>query len=405
MTSHPMCPQSKRFLLTQVFLLATLLAVAAGCEKKKAPAAAAHERPPALVTAAQVVSRDVPVYLDEIGRCVAREVVSIQPQVEGRIMDIHFKDGATIKKGDLLFTIDPRPYEAELAREVAAVEESKASLDLARTEFARIESMLAVHAASQSEFDVSKSAVAVAEAKIQSALAAVEIAKLNLNYCYINSPVAGRAGQRLVDVGNVVKADGNSSLLVIQALDPIYADFTVTEGELPRVRERMSGGVLKTLVRLPDDAEPREGKLTFLDNAVQDATGTVRLRATLPNADDHFWPGQFVHVRLVLSVIENATLVPGQSTQLGQQGPYVYVIKPDSTAELRPVKLGQRQGDLVTVTEGLHAGEIVVLSGHMGVMPGGHVRVQEAPPAAAAARAPATQPAAGVPASQPGEAR
>lgn len=401
MTSHLTCPQSRRFHLLTILFTVSCWAMLSGCEKKQPAPAVSHERPPALVTAAAVVTRDIPVYLDEIGRCVAREVVSIKPQVEGRIMQIHFQDGATIKKGDLLFTIDPRPYEAELAQRVAAVEEAKAGLDLKKTEFARVAGMLNVHAASQAEYDVSKSEMAVAEARIQSALAAVEVSKLNLNYCYIKSPMDGRAGQRLVDVGNVIKSDGNTSLLVIQDLDPIYADFTVTEGELPRVRQMMAKGVLTAHVALPSDAEPRDGELTFLDNAVQDATGTVRLRATIPNSDYHFWPGQFVRVRLVLKIIKGATLVPGQSIQIGQQGPFVYIIKPDTTAELRLVKTGQRQGDLITVTEGLHEGEVVVLSGHMGVMPGGHVRVQQA----ATASAPSEHSTAGEPASQPGEVR
>jgi multidrug efflux system membrane fusion protein len=371
------------------------LAVLGGCEKKPAASAAPMDRPAPLVTVAPVITRDVPVYLDEIGRCVAREVVAIQPQVSGRILKIHFADGAMIKRGDLLFTIDPRPHEAELAQRQADLAQSRAMLDLAKTEFARVESLFKQQAASQQEYDVKKNTVRVTEAQIQSNLAAIEVAKLNLEYCFIHSPMDGRAGERLVDEGNVVTPDGKTPLLVIPSLNPIYADFTVTEEELPRVRAQMAGGTLKTEVRLPADTEAHDGKLTFLDNAVQNATGTVRLRATLPNAGLHFWPGQFVNVRLVLSVLKGAPLVPGQATQISQQGSYVYVVKDDSTAELRPVKLGQRHGELVTVLEGLQGGERVVLTGHMAVVPGAPVRIDTSAP-------PSTAPSGGSPATRPG---
>ena len=209
----------------------------------------------------------------------------------------------------------------------------------------------------------------------------METAKLNLDYCYIHSPIDGRAGARLVDVGNVVQAN-TTSLLSIQRLDPIYADFTITERDLPQVQKEMARGILKALVRLPCDAETaaRPGKVEFLDNAVQNSTGTVNLRATVANPDHHFWPGQFVEVKLVLSTEKGAVLVPNQATQISQQGPFVYVVKPDDTAELRPVTLGQRQGDDVVVTSGLSAGERVVLAGQLLVRPGGKVRIDTQQP-------------------------
>jgi membrane fusion protein, multidrug efflux system len=166
-------------------------------------------------------------------------------------------------------------------------------------------------------------------------------------------------------------------LLLIQRLDPIYADFTVTERDVPEVQKEMSRGGLKALVRLPSDPEnrARAGKLTFFDNAVQNGTGTVNLRATLSNPDHHFWPGQFVNVRLVLSTHKGAVLVPNQATQISQKGPFVFVVKPDSTADLRPITLGQRQGDDVVITQGVAAGEDVIVTGQLTVPPGGKVRV------------------------------
>jgi len=348
--------------------------VFAGCEKKAPPAV---ERPPAPVSVVAAVAQDVPIYLDEIGRSVAREVVSVQPQVSGRITKIDFADGADVKTGDVLLTIDPRPYQAQLDAAEANLAQAKAALDLAKIQFARVESVADKRAISRQDYDARKNAVEVAEAQVKQNQAAVETARLNLEYCTIRSPIDGRAGQRLVDLGNVVTAN-SGSLLVIQRLDPIYADFTVTENNLTAVQRNMARGTLRVEVRLPDEPDkPRDGKLTFLDNSVQDATGTVKLRATIPNGDRRFWPGRFVKVRLVLSTLQGAVLVPAAASQTSAKGPFVYVVKEDFTAELRAVTLGQRQGDLVVIDQGLKPGERVVMNGQLGVTPGGKVRIEE----------------------------
>jgi membrane fusion protein, multidrug efflux system len=362
--------------------LALIFAGLAACNKKPE---ANFERPPAPVTVARAVARDVPVYIDAVGKTVAREVVSVQPQVSGRITQIHFTDGANVKIGDLLFTIDPRPYQAQLNQAEANVAQAEATLSLAKVNFARVEKVSDPRAVSRQDFDARKSAVESAEATLKQNRAAVENARLNLEYCTIRSPINGRAGQRAVDVGNVVSAN-NGSLLVIQRLDPIYADFTVTESELSGVQRNMAKQALKVEVRLPDDGtEPREGKLTFLDNSVQEGSGTVKLRATLNNNDRSFWPGRFVKVRLILQTQRDAVLVPADAPQLSAKGPFVYVVKPDSSAELRPVKVGQRQEDLIVIKDGLKADERVVVSGQLGVTPGGKVRVlQPTDPAKAA---------------------
>jgi multidrug efflux system membrane fusion protein len=342
---------------------------------RKAPAS--FERPPAPVSVAQAVTRDVPIYLDAIGKIAAREVVSVQPQVSGRITQIHFVDGADIKIGQVLFTIDPRPFRAQLNAAKANLAQGNAALDLAKINFARVESVTDQRAVSRQDYDAKKNAVAVAEAQLQQYQAAVENAQLNLDYCTIRSPINGRAGQRLVDIGNVVNAN-NTTLLVIQRLDPVYADFTIPENELTAVQQNMARGTLTTEVRLPDDSErPREGKLTFLDNSVQEGTGTVKLRATIENKDRRFWPGRFAQIRLVLSTRKNAVLIPAEGPQMSPKGPFVYVVKADSTAELRPVTVGQRQGDLVVVDKGLQAGERVVTNGQLGVTPGGKVSVAQ----------------------------
>ena len=375
--------------LGKLFLIATVAgALAAGCQRADEQSAATMERPPASVYAAPAIAQDVPVYIEEIGKTAARESVVIQPQVSGKITEIHFTDGADVKQGDLLFTIDPRPFQAVLAQAQATLAQNHANLEWSRSELKRVQGLTGTGAVSAQEVESKQNAVAVAEAQIKAGEAAVEQAELNLAYCTIRSPITGRAGQRLVDAGNIVTsgADGGTRLLVIQRLDPIYADFTIPERHLTDVRAHMSSGSLKTQVWLPQaPTEIREGQLTFLDNVVQQGAGTVKLRATLPNGKQYFWPGQFVNVRLVLTVKKDAVLVPAQAPQVGQEGQYVFVVTPDSTAELRPVQVGQRQGDLIVIESGLKAGEQVVTQGHMGVMPGGKVQLvnattQPAPP-------------------------
>lgn len=369
-----------QFAIAGYILLAGAVLGASGC--KSGQAQAPFQMPPPPVTVARAVAHDVPVYLDEIGKSGAFETVTVTPQIPGRITERLFEDGAQLKKGQPLFTIDPRPYQAQLDVAEAQLAQSRAALDLANTQLKMYASIADTRAVSQLDFETKKNTVELDQAQVQAAEAAVENAKLNLEYCHIASPIDGRAGARLVDVGNVVQAN-TTGLLLIQKLDPIYADFTVTENDLQEVRREMDRGGLKVLVRVPSDPENggRAGDLTFLDNAVQNGTGTVNLRATIPNADRHFWPGQFVNVRLILETAKGAVLIPNQATQLSQQGPFVYVIKQDGAAELRQVTLGQQQGDNVVVTKGLADGETVVVNGQLSVHPGAPVRVVANAPA------------------------
>jgi multidrug efflux system membrane fusion protein len=348
--------------------------------------------PAPLVTVVKATAQDVPKYLDEIGRNAAFESVTVTPQVGGRIVERHFQDGENLKKGQLLFVVDPRPFKAQLDSAQASLAQAKAALDLAKIQFTRDEEVIGERAISKQDYDTKKNTVDVDQALVEAAQAALETAKLNFEYCYIHSPIDGRAGARLVDVGNVVQANA-TSLLSVQRLDPIYANFTVTESDLPEVQRQMSRGLLRAAVRLPSDLESaaKAGRVEFLDNSVQNGSGTVNLRATMSNPDRHFWPGQFVDVKLVLNTEKAAVLIPNQAAQISQQGPFVYVVKSDDTAELRPVKLGQREGDDVVVTEGVAANERVVLAGQMLVRPGGKVRIDSnatsAPPSNAGTQA------------------
>src|SRR5215470_13611850 len=368
----------------RLILLLPLLSIAASCNRGAARADSSATLPPPLVTVAKATAQDVPRYLDEIGRNFAFESVSVMPQVAGRITERQFQDGENLRKGQLLFVIDPRPFKALL--DSAAASLAKAALELAKIQFARDEELVGSRAISKQDYDTKKNTVDVNQAQVEAAQAAVETAQINLDYCYIRSPIDGRAGARLVDAGNVVQAN-TTSLLSIQRVDPIYATFTITERDLSEVQKKMSRGMLTALVRLPADSETaaRPGKVEFLDNAVQNATGTVNLRATVSNPDRHFWPGQFVNVRLVLDLEKGTLLVPSQATQISQKGSFVYVVKSDDTAELRPVTLGQRQGNDVVITSGLAAGERVVVAGQLLVRPGGKVHVGSGAPVTAPA--------------------
>src|SRR6266550_3698032 len=399
-----------------VFVALTAI-VLTGCANKAAQQG--FDRPPAPVSVTAAVMQDVPTYLDAIGKTVAREVVSIQPQVSGRITKINFTDGANVRKGDLLFTIDTRPFEANLrqaeanvSKDLALKKQAEANLakDVAQAKWGEVqvkrygelvrsgvvpreqyEQLRASADSLNATVDADRATVHSTEEAIKVDAAAVESAKVQLSYCYIRSPIDGRAGQRLVDVGNVVNPGGSSgngsssgtsgssnSLLVIERLDPIYADFTISQDKLAEVQTQMQAGRLKTEVRLPDNPENSvTGQLTFLNNAVENATGTVNLRATIPNAGHRFWPGRFVNIRLVLSTIHGAVLVPAAAPQMSAKGSYVYVVKQDSTAEQRQVTLGQRQGDLVVVVSGVQPGERVVTNGQLGVTPGGKVRIDQ----------------------------
>lgn len=364
-------------------LAAATIAMGATTACSKESVQAAPSMPAPLVTVARASEKDVPQYLDEIGKNAAFESVTVTPQVGGRIVERHFQDGENLQKGQLLFVIDPRPYKAQVDSAKATLAQTKAALDLAKIQFERDQEVIAEHAISKQDYDTKKNAVDVGQAQVDAAAAALETAELNLDYCYIHSPIDGRAGARLVDVGNVVQAN-TTSLLSIQRMNPIYAVFTVTEGDLPRVQAQMSRGDLQAAVRLPSEpaSAARMGRVEFLDNAVQNGSGTVNLRATMTNPDHHFWPGQFVDVKLILSTEKGAVLIPNQAAQISQQGPFVYVVKSDDTAELRPIKLGQRQGDDVVVTGGLTPGERVVVAGQMLVRPGVKVRIDSANPKA-----------------------
>ena len=410
------CEKSLSYRPGILLVIGGLCAALSGCANQ---AQQNFERPPAPVVVSTAVSQDVSHYMDALGKIVAREVVSIQPQVSGRITKIHFTDGANVRKGQLLFTIDPRPFEANLkqaqanlSKDAALKKQAEANLarEIAREKWGltqveryrtlveqgvvpseQYQQLRADYDTLKANSEAARAAVRSADETIKVDNAEIETAKVQLSYCYLHSPIDGRAGQRLADIGNVVNPGGpgnaeasgsnsgvsSNALLVIERLDPIYADFTISQNNLTAVQEQMRAGALSAQVRLPDSSdEPVSGALTFVDNTVQTETGQVTLRATIPNPGHRFWPGRFVNVRLVLGTMHGAVLVPATAPQMSANGAYVYVVKPDSTAEQRSVSLGQRQGDLIVVEKGVSAGEKVVTDGQLGVTPNGKVMEQ-----------------------------
>jgi membrane fusion protein, multidrug efflux system len=336
---------------------------------------------PRTVEVAKVIQKDVPLYLDEIGTCAAFETVQVQAQVSGQITARHFQDGADVKKGDLLFTIDSRSYEAALTQAQGQLAQAKSQLILDQITLKRQQDLRSKGVTSPQDLDTAQGTVNNDEAKVKSAEGAVAAAQVNVDYCNIKSPIDGRVGLRQVDVGNIVggsSAGTGAVLVTIQGIDPIYTDFTVAEPDIPLVRKYLGGPNVKVMTDAEgDELPPREGSLSFIDNSLQPGSGTVKARGVTPNPDRALWPSQFVHVRLILDVLKNSKLVPTGAVQIGQNGPYIFVVKTDSTLELRQVKPGQRQGNLTVIMEGVNVDETVVVSGQLQLAPGTKVVAKE----------------------------
>ena len=369
---------SKQAIPRWAYLLFVLLAafVLFRIFQHRATEAEAAQPPVRPVLVAKVITKDVPLYLDEIGTCAAYETVQVQAQVSGQVIARNFQDGADVKQGDLLFTIDPRPYQAALEQAQGQLGQAKSKLVLDQITLKRQQELRARNVISPQDLDTAQATVKSDEAMVKTAEGAVAAAQVNLDYCNIRSPINGRAGLRLVDVGNVVTGGngggGGAVLLTIQGLDPIYTDFTVSETDLPLVRRYLGGPNVKVQTNSPDEnLPPRVGDLYFIDTAVQPGAGTVKARAVTPNPDHALWPSEFVRVRFILDKLKDAALVPSQAVQISQSGPFVFVLKPDNTVDLRQVKPGQRQeGDTIVIQSGLKAEETVVVTGQLALAPG-----------------------------------
>lgn len=329
------------------------------------------------VLVAPVVEKPVPVELRAIGNVQAYATVAVKAQVTGELTSVQFKEGQEVKKGDLLFTIDPRPFEAKLKQAEANLAKERAQMQNARRQAQRYGSVARKGYVSAEQYDQVAANAEALEASVRADEAAVESARLELKYCSIRSPLDGIAGAVKMDRGNIVKAsDKDNVLVVINQVRPIYVCFSVPEQHLPQLKKHMATRKLEVLATIPGEEDhPSRGELSFLDNTVDMATGTIQLKATFSNADKVLWPGQFVNVLLKLTTQEGALVVPGEAIQTGQDGPYVYVVKPDLTVEYRPVVLGRSTENAVVVEKGISVGEKVVMEGQLRLAPGMQVKI------------------------------
>ena len=358
-------------------LIPALAVVAAmlvnGCSRSASKVAGAG----APVLVAQAVATNVPVQIDPppVGHVMPYSTVTIRPQIGGVISQVHFQEGQEVKKGDLLFTIDPRPMQAALDAARAALARDQAQLENAKIQFDREQKLFDQKLVSQDEFDTSKAGFDALIGTVAADHAAITNADLNLEFTGIRAPFDGRTGSLQFHEGNVVKAP-DDTLLTINQIHPIYVAFAVPEQYLPEIKREMRQKTLKVQATFQNMDAPPQGELTFIDNAVDTTTGTIQLKATFSNEDSTLWPGQFVQVALTLSDLTNVVVVPSQAVQTGQNSQFVYVVKPDQTAEERPVTIGiTYQGETV-VQSGLKAGETVVTDGQLRLAPGVKVSVK-----------------------------
>jgi multidrug efflux system membrane fusion protein len=349
------------------------LALAVGCSPAKPGKVAA----PVPVLTAKAVVKSVPVEIDPppVGHVTPVSSVTVRPQIGGVISQVSFQEGQEVKKGDLLFTIDPRPSQAALEQARANLQRDTAQMENAKIQFARDEKLFAQKLISQDEYDTSKAALDGLTGTVAADQAGVTNAELNLEYTEIRSPIDGRTGSLQFHEGNVVKSP-DDVLLTINQIHPIYAQFAVPERFFPEIRAQMRDHALAVTASYENmPGRPPQGTLTFVNNTVDATTGTIQLKATFPNEDGALWPGQFVNVTLTLSELTNAVVVPTQAVQTGQTGQFVYVVKPDQTVEERAVTTSIEHDGETVVEKGLRAGETVVTDGQLRLAPG--VKVSE----------------------------
>lgn len=348
----------------------------AACSDKKVQAVAAP--PAAPVTIAEVGRETIPVEVRAIGAGEAYSTVTVTSQVAGTIERVNFVEGQFVKQGDLLFTIDRRPFEAALQQAEANLAKDIAQSKYAESQAGRYQELFRSGIVSTDQYDQFKSNSQALQAAVRADQAAVETAKIQLGYCTINSPLSGKTGSLLAHPGSVVKVN-DTNLVVINQIAPMYVDFSVPEQYLAEIRQRFAAGKVKVTALVPDEKEPAAGSLSFINNTVDNTTGTVLLKGTFPNDDHRLWPGQFVNVDLVLSSQTNQTVVPSEAVQTGQNGVYVFVVNPDSTVTLRPVQVGATYQGHTVITQGVRPGEKVVTNGQLRLYPGAKVTFKNSP--------------------------
>jgi multidrug efflux system membrane fusion protein len=366
--------------LRSLLLFSALVAgvfFAAGCGNKEAVQAAAAARPPAPVVVANVEQRDIPVQIAAIGNVESYQTVLIRSQVNGQIRKIFFKEGQDVHTGQLLFQLDKRPFQADLDKAIGTLRKDEAQAENSRAQAERYTALEKEGVISREQADLQRTQAKADTSAVQADQAAVEAAQVQLQYTDIQAPIDARTGALMINLGNLVKANDTPFLVQLNQVTPVYVTFSISETRLGEVRRYSASHQLKVLAYPKgQSATPAEGYLTFIDNGVDTQTGTVKLKATFVNQDRHLWPGEFVDAVLELSVQKNAIVVPTKAIQTGQQGEYVYVVTPDSTAESRLVKTSGTYQDLTLVADGLKPGERVVVNGQLRIAPNAKVAVQ-----------------------------
>ena len=318
------------------------------------------------VVAAKVETKDVPIYLNGLGTVQAFNTVTVRARVDGNLTQVLFQEGQDVKAGDLLAVVDPNPYKAVL-------DQAKAQAALDQATLKRQQDLRAKNVTAAQDYDT-------AVANAQKSQGAAEAAQVNLDYCYIKSPIDGRTGIRQVDLGNVVHASDQTGIVIITQLRPISVVFTLPEQNLQELENEggVHGGLAVSAFDRGNTTKLGDGTLTVVDNEIDQTTGTIKLKATFPNDDLKLWPGKFVNARLILTTKKDAVVVPASVVQRGPQGTYAYVIKPDMTAEIRQIKIAQTENNQTVVEDGLKAGENVVVDGQYKLQPGARVELTSA---------------------------
>jgi len=359
-------------------LLTGACLVASGCSGGKS--APAPEAVP--VRVGTVVAKAVPIQVRNVGTVQPYNAVAVRALVGGEILQVHFKEGEDVRRNDPLFTIDPRPYQAALAQAEAALARDRAQLQNSETDVRRYADLVKKDYVTQQQYDSIRANAEANAATVRADQAAVERARLDVGYCTIRSPIDGRTGSVMVQIGNVVKAN-DATLVAINQIAPIYLAFAVPERELPEIRRRQAREGLEVDAEDPVGGKTiARGRLTFIDNAVDRTTGTITLKATFANADRVLWPGEFANAVLTLSTLANAVVAPAGAVQNGQQGSYAYVVRADNTVESRAVTVGRATADGTVIEKGLVAGERVVTDGQLRLQPGARVEIQPSEKAA-----------------------
>lgn len=367
--------------------IGALLFFPACSEKKPDPSKMKRDRVVPVVVST-VEEKTVPVQRTAIGNVEPYATVSIKSRITGELKQIHFREGQDVNQGALLFTIDPDPFEADLKKAQANQARNMALAKKAEEDLKRYSDLVKKEYISQEQFDQSVTNLEALKAQIKADQATVETARLQVGYCSIQAPISGRTGSLLADKGNMIKAnDDNKNLVVINQIQPIFVAFALPEQQLAVVKNYSAKGKLKVKASISKDQEhPEEGLVTFLDNAIDKTTGTIRLKGTFANKERRLWPGQFVNVVLDLTTQANALVIPSQAIQTGLEGQYVFVINPDQKAESRPVVISRSLNGQTVIEKGLKAGETIVIDGQFQLVSGTKVQIKKGPEGKGATR-------------------